>query len=130
MKNPPRIFIVEDCAFLREALCWTLSLKGMEVVGLTETGGEQTLSQIKALRPDLVLLDLCLPDKNGLCLLQDINRLSPPPSVLVCSGLDQKKIPGLKDKSKVQDFVDKPFGFDEIGEKIFAALSAHTQMAA
>ncbi len=133
MKKKLRIFIVEDALFLREMLCRVLHTAGMEVVGLADSGGEETLLKIEILKPDLALVDLALPKQNGLALINKIYLKFPEMKVIVCSGLLKNREIILKSEmAGVLHFINKPFGSDEIVDKIYSVVKGRksTAMAA
>ena len=90
MQNPgnpkPRVLVVDDHPMVREGI---KSMLTGEVAALAEAGsGEDALTQLVALKPDLVLLDVQLPDVDGLTVLRRIKALSPTTSVLIVTMHD------------------------------------------
>ena len=108
------IFIVEDALFLQALLCHAFTERGVKVVGV-EDSARSALTKIKALKPDLVYLDLVLPKQNGLDFLQDLNPRSIKTKVIVCSSLPYEQT-GLNKKGKglVANYVQKPFDLEEL----------------
>jgi len=81
--NPKTILIVDDHRLFREGLKSMLSNKpAYRIVGEATTGAE-ALTMTEQLRPDLVLLDISLPDQNGLHLIGQIRHLSPDTSIMI-----------------------------------------------
>lgn len=119
-----RILIVDDEVPIRRLLRTTLSAQRFEVV---EAGNAAAaLIQLQQAPPDLVLLDLGLPDRDGLDLLRDIRALSEVP-VIVLSSRDQEsgKVQALD--GGADDYVTKPFGAKELMARIRAALRHRLQ---
>jgi two-component system KDP operon response regulator KdpE len=119
-----RILIVDDEVPIRRLLRTTLSAQRFEVV---EAGNAAAaLTQLQQEPPDLVLLDLGLPDRDGLDLLRDIRALSEVP-VIVLSSRDQEsgKVQALD--GGADDYVTKPFGAEELMARIRAALRHRLQ---
>ncbi len=84
-----RIFIVDDHPMLREGLTHLIRRhEDFEICGEVGTAAE-ALDAIPALTPDLVLMDLTLPDKNGLELIKDLRSLCPKVAILVLSMHDE-----------------------------------------
>ena len=84
-----RIFIVDDHPMLREGLTHLIRRNpDFEICGEAVTAAE-ALDAIPELRPDLVLMDLTLPDKNGLELIKDLRSLCPKVPILVLSMHDE-----------------------------------------
>ena len=127
MKKSIRVFIVEDALFLKEMLCHVFVEAGIEVVGVANSGGEETLSKIKNLNPDIVLMDLVLPEKNGITLIREIRDIVPDTKVIVCSSLQQELFKTQSEIAGALDFIEKPFSSDEIVEAIFAMFQTQVE---
>lgn len=88
------IVVVDDHALMREAVCAILGdAEGIEVVGEAESGA-QALERAGALHPDVVLLDLRLPDVDGLACLEALRRAHPRTAVVIFSGVDDPELIG------------------------------------
>jgi DNA-binding NarL/FixJ family response regulator len=87
-----KILVVDDHALMREAVLAILdSAEGLEVVGEADSAAT-ALAQTAALEPDLVLLDLRLPDVEGLGCLDALRRLHPQTKVLIFSAVDDAEL--------------------------------------
>jgi two-component system KDP operon response regulator KdpE len=118
------ILIVEDEPPIRRLLRTTLGAH--EYRTIEAATGAEALSGLRHHRPDLVLLDLGLPDVDGLHLLSQIRRLSPVPVVVLSSrGDEAAKVTALD--SGADDYVTKPFGAEELMARIRAALRHRLQ---
>jgi two-component system KDP operon response regulator KdpE len=118
------ILIVEDEPPIRRLLRTTLSAHDYRV--LEATTGAEAMSALRHYRPDLVLLDLGLPDIDGLALIAKIRALGPVPIVVLSSrGDEAAKVTALD--SGADDYVTKPFGADELLARIRAALRHRLQ---
>jgi len=106
-----RVLVVDDSAFLRRNLPIILnSDPGIEVIG-TAANGAEAIEQVKALRPDVVTLDVVMPVMDGLTALKHIMREVPTPVVMVSSLTTQGAQETLKALSLgAIDFVTKPSG--------------------
>jgi two-component system KDP operon response regulator KdpE len=118
------ILIVEDEPPIRRLLRATLGANDYRTL---EGGtGAEALSAMRHHRPDLVLLDLGLPDIDGLQLITQIRKLAPVPIVVLSSrGDEAAKVAALD--SGADDYVTKPFGADELLARIRAALRHRLQ---
>lgn len=88
MKHNPRILIVEDERPLRAALVQTLQDHNFEVV--TAASGVEALKAYKKSKPDLILLDIILPEKSGFSVLGDLRlKLNSTTPVIILSNLDR-----------------------------------------
>ena len=117
------ILIVEDEPPIRRLLRTTLTAQDYRPIEAA-TGGE-ALSALRHHRPDLVLLDLGLPDIDGLDLIGRIRAVGPVPIVVLSSrGDEAAKVRALD--SGADDYVTKPFGMDELLARLRAAVRRST----
>ena len=116
------ILVVDDAAFMRKMVKEALATAGHEVVG--EAGnGVDAVARYHELKPDLMTLDITMPEKDGLAALADIMGSDPSARVVMCSALGQetKVVQALKLGAK--DFVVKPFQGDRVAEAVGKALA-------
>jgi two-component system KDP operon response regulator KdpE len=118
------ILVVEDEPPIRRLLRTTLGANDYRTL---EAGtGAEALSALRHHRPDLVLLDLGLPDVDGQRLIGEIRKLGPVPIVVLSSrGDEAAKVAALD--SGADDYVTKPFGADELLARLRAALRHRLQ---
>jgi len=103
-----RVLVVDDAAFMRKVLSDALASGGHEVVG--EAGdGDAALAAYQDLQPDLVTLDITMPQKDGLATLRELVELDPEARVVICSALGQESKVLDAIKAGAKDFVVKPF---------------------
>ena len=118
------ILIVEDEPPIRRLLRTTLGAHDYRTVEAST--GAEALSALRHHRPDLVLLDLGLPDIDGLALIAHIRKLGPVPIVVLSSrGDEAAKVTALD--SGADDYVTKPFGAEELMARLRAALRHRLQ---
>jgi two-component system KDP operon response regulator KdpE len=118
------ILIVEDEPPIRRLLRTTLTAHDHRT--LEAATGAEALSALRHHRPDLVLLDLGLPDIDGQALIGRIRELSPVPIVILSSrGDEAAKVAALD--AGADDYVTKPFGADELMARLRAALRHRLQ---
>jgi len=115
----PTVLIVEDDAETRAALVRELSRRGYRVDEAPD--GRTALEHWEARRPDVVLLDLGLPDLDGLTIIGRIRREATTP-IVILSGryLEREKVEALE--RGADDYVTKPFGVDELNARLRVAL--------
>jgi two-component system, OmpR family, KDP operon response regulator KdpE len=125
MSAPVKILVVDDEPPIRKLLRTGLDTQGYEV--LQAPNGKAALEQL-ASKPDLVILDLGLPDVDGLELLKKIRGLqnSLPIVVLSSRGDEVGKVAALD--LGADDYVTKPFGMEELLARIRAALRHQLQV--
>lgn len=119
MTNQPRILIVEDEANIVNFLSAILSANGYEV--LSAQNGTQALMQISSFCPDAVILDLGLPDIDGLKVIRSVREWSAVPILVVSARMHEKdKIAALD--LGADDYITKPFSTGELLARIRLAL--------
>ncbi len=116
----PRIVVVEDEPAIRETIVFALSSEGMEPVGLGL--GQALLAHLeKGTRTDLVILDVGLPDVNGIDLLKRVRATSRVPIILLTArNAELDRVLGLELGS--DDYVTKPFSPRELSARVRAVL--------
>jgi two-component system, chemotaxis family, chemotaxis protein CheY len=117
-----RVLVVDDAAFMRKMLGDVLGKAGHEVVGEGSNGNE-AVAQFQALRPDIMTLDITMPEKDGLVALKEILSLDASARVVMCSALGQESKVLEAIKSGAKDFVVKPFQPDRVVDAIGKALA-------
>jgi two-component system KDP operon response regulator KdpE len=121
---PPRILVVEDETEIRRFVRLTLEAEGHEVF---EAGGVQRgLIEAATRRPDLIVLDLGLPDGDGIDLIRDLRQWSSVPVVVLSARSGEAtKIAALD--AGADDYLVKPFGAGELVARVRAQLRRHLQ---
>lgn len=111
------ILIVDDAMFMRTMLKNILIKQGFNIVG--EAGnGKEALEQYKALKPDVVTLDITMPEVDGLQAVKDIMAYDRNAKVIMCSAMGQQAMVLEAIKSGARDFIVKPFQPERILEAI------------
>jgi two-component system, chemotaxis family, chemotaxis protein CheY len=116
-----RVLIVDDAAFMRKMLADVLAKGGHEVIGEGANGAE-AITQFQSLRPDIMTLDITMPEKDGLTALREILTIEPTAKIVMCSALGQESKVLEAIKSGAKDFVVKPFQPDRVLDAIGKAL--------
>ena len=119
-KGKARVLVVDDEMDIVRILQRSLIAQGYEV--LTAASGEKALEVIERLRPDLILLDLGLPDMDGLEVCQQVRAKSNQPPIIVVSvrNTEREKVQALE--LGADDYISKPFGINEVMARIKVAL--------
>ena len=118
--SPIRIFLVDDHAVLRQAVSVMLAgERGFTVVGQAGTGGE-ALSKVKAARPDVIMLDLKMPEAGGLDVLAEIREICPKAKVIVFTMYESPAYVNAAIRAGASGYVLKSVGRDELVEAIRA----------
>jgi two-component system chemotaxis response regulator CheY len=116
-----RVLVVDDAAFMRKMVSDALTGGGHEIVGEAANGAE-AVQQFEALRPDVMTLDITMPEKDGLAALREIIATDPGAKVVMCSALGQESKVLESIKLGAKDFVVKPFQTDRVLSAIEKAL--------
>jgi len=102
------VLICDDAIFMRTMIADILQQSGFEIVGEAETG-VQAIEQYKRLRPDLVTMDIVMPDMGGIDAVREITRLDANAKILMCSAMGQQALVVEAIQAGAKDFVVKPF---------------------
>lgn len=105
--------LVDDSMLIRTILKGILSQEGWEVVGEAENGRE-ALEKYSDLKPDLVILDITMPEMDGLTALTEILALDKAAKVVMCSAVGDKGTVFQAIRSGAKDFIIKPFDNERI----------------
>src|ERR1700742_1927513 len=103
-----RVLVVDDGAFMRKMVPDALSGGGHEIVGEAANGIE-AVQRFQELRPDVMTLDITMPEKDGLTALKELIALDPSAKVVMCSALAQESKVLEAVKAGAKDFIAKPF---------------------
>ena len=85
-----RILVVDDAAFMRMMIRDILSKNGYEVVGEAQDGA-QAIEKFKELRPDLITMDITMPEMDGIAALKEIKKIDGNAKVIMCSAWGNKQ---------------------------------------
>ncbi|WP_372790555.1 response regulator [Paraconexibacter sp.] len=118
-----RVLVVDDAAFMRKMVTDALSGGGHEIVGEAGNGAE-AVQRFQELRPEVMTLDITMPEKDGIAALQEIIALDPSAKVIMCSALGQESKVLESIKLGAKDFVVKPFQPDRVRAAVEKALAA------
>jgi two-component system, OmpR family, response regulator len=123
-----KLLVVEDEEMILELLSGSLRFAGFDVV--TAVSGAEALRAVRASRPDLVLLDVMLPDGDGFEVVRRLRSSGPDVPVIFVTARDEvhERVAGLA--LGADDYVTKPFSLDEVLERIRAVLRRTGRAAA
>jgi len=102
------VLIVDDALFMRNMLREIFELAGWEVIAEAETG-VQAVAQYRSHRPDLVTMDIVMPEMGGIDAMKRILTEQPQARVVMCSALGQESMVMEALKAGARDFIVKPF---------------------
>jgi two-component system chemotaxis response regulator CheY len=105
---PKTILVCDDAIFMRTMITDILSQAGYEVVGEAASGA-QAIEQYRELKPDLVTMDIVMPDMSGIEAVRAICKEFPDARILMCSAMGQQGLVVEAIQAGAKDFVVKPF---------------------
>jgi two-component system chemotaxis response regulator CheY len=115
------VLICDDAVFMRTMLSDILSNAGFSVVGQAQTGSE-AVAKYKELQPDLVTMDIVMPDMGGIEAVRAIVAEFPDAKILMCSAMGQQSLVVEAIQAGARDFVVKPFQPSRVLEAVQRVL--------
>ena len=116
-----KIMIVDDAAFMRMMIKDTLKKNGYENL-IEAADGEVAVNQYKVETPDLVIMDITMPNKDGLQALREIKEYDSAAKIVMCSAMGQESMVVEAIKLGAKDFIVKPFKPDRILKTVTTVL--------
>ena len=116
-----RILIVDDSFYMRTMLKNMLTDAGYEVVG-EAANGAQAVEMAASTNPDLITLDVILPDNTGLDVLKSLRQIQPSAKVVMCSAVGQEVIVTEAIENGALAYIVKPFSEEKVLEIVGSAL--------
>jgi len=113
----PTVLIVDDAALMRKMLGDMLADTDFEVIGEAASGAE-AIAKYAALKPDLVLMDIMMPDMSGIDAVKEIVAADSQARIVMCSVLGQQDMVMEALRAGARDFVGKPFRADKVREAL------------
>src|SRR5947208_16554790 len=119
MSPQPRVLVADDEPRITKLVSIALSEEGFRVVAAN--GGEDALAKAEEVRPDIVLLDIVMPDLDGIEVMRQLREWRPVPVILLTAkGSTSDKAKGLD--LGADDYIAKPFHPDELAARVRAVL--------
>ncbi|MHB1650876.1 MAG: response regulator [Desulfitobacteriaceae bacterium] len=115
------VMIVDDAAFMRMMLKDILTKNGFMVVGEAENGAI-SVDKYMDLKPNLTIMDITMPEMDGLQAVKEIRKRDPQARVIMCSAMGQQSMVIEAIQSGAKDFVVKPFQAERVIEAVTKAL--------
>ena len=119
LSTQPLVLVADDEPRITKLVSITLSEEGFRV--LTAAGGEEALAKAEEVRPDIVLLDIVMPDLDGIEVMRQLRERRPVPVILLTAkGSTSDKAKGLD--LGADDYIAKPFHPDELAARVRAVI--------
>lgn len=115
------ILICDDAAFMRMMIKDILTKNGYTVAGEAENGAK-AVERYLELKPDLVMMDITMPEMDGIQALKKIKQSDPSANVIMCSAMGQQAMVIEAIQSGAKDFIVKPFDKDRVLEAVKKAV--------
>ncbi|PIE77288.1 MAG: two-component system response regulator [Clostridiales bacterium] len=112
-----QILVVDDTSFMRMTLTKILTGGNYDVVDTAESG-VVAVEKFEQHRPGLVIMDITMPDMDGIQAVQKIKQIDPAAKVIMCSAMGQQSMVIDAIKAGAQDFIVKPFKGDRVLEAV------------
>ena len=116
------VLVCDDAIFMRTMISDILSQAGFEVVGEAESG-LQAVEKYRMLKPDLVTMDIVMPDMGGIEAVREICKDQPEAKILMCSAMGQQALVVEAIQAGAKDFVVKPFQPSRVLEAVQRVLA-------
>ncbi len=117
-----RILVVDDAAFMRMMIKNIVTKSGYEVVGEAENG-KQAVEKYAELKPDIVTMDITMPDMDGIEAVKAIKAVDPEASIIMVSAMGQQAMVMDAIQAGARDFIVKPFQQDRLLQAIERVLA-------
>jgi len=117
-----RILIADDAAFMRMMIKNILVKNGYDVVGEAENG-KQAVGMYMDSKPDLVTMDITMPEMDGLEAVKAIRSSDPGATIIMCSAMGQQAMVMDAIQAGAKDFIVKPFQQERLLQAVERALS-------
>lgn len=111
-----KVLIVDDAAFMRMMIKDIITKKGHEV--REAVNGQDAISKYKEFTPDLVTMDITMPEMDGITALKEIKKLNANALVVMCSAMGQQAMVVEAIQSGAKDFIVKPFDASKVEETL------------
>lgn len=116
-----KVLIVDDAAFMRMMIKDILEKNGFEVVG-EANNGLKAVELYKKESPDVVTMDITMPDMDGIEAVKQIKAFDPNAKVIMCSAMGQQSMVMDAIRAGAKDFIVKPFQAERVLEAIKKAI--------
>jgi two-component system chemotaxis response regulator CheY len=123
MSQMAGILIVDDAAFMRMMIKDILTKNGYQVVGEAENG-VAAINSYNELNPDLVIMDITMPEMDGIEAVRRIKASDPSARIIMCSAMGQQAMVIDAIQAGARDFVVKPFQPERVIEAVKKALAS------
>ena len=112
-----KVMICDDAAFMRMMIKDILSKNGYEIAAEAENG-QKAVDKYPEVKPDLVLMDITMPEMDGIQALKKIKEIDAGANVIMCSAMGQQAMVIESIQAGARDFIVKPFQAERVIEAV------------
>lgn len=113
----PKVLVVDDAIFMRKMIAEILVENSMDVIGEADNGSS-AVERYKELKPDLVTMDIIMPEMNGIDAVRQIIAIDSQAKIVMCSALGQQALVQEAITAGAKDFLIKPFNPSRVVEVV------------
>ncbi|WP_258359696.1 response regulator [Moorella sulfitireducens (nom. illeg.)] len=117
-----KVLIVDDAAFMRMMIKDILVKNGYEIAGEAENG-QKAVAMYQELRPDVVTMDITMPEMDGIAAVKAIKKIDPNARIIMCSAMGQQLMVMEAIQAGARDFIVKPFQQDRVLQALEKVLA-------
>ncbi|KYH32637.1 response regulator [Neomoorella mulderi] len=117
-----RVLVVDDAAFMRMMIKDILLKNGYEIAGEAENG-QKAVAMYQGLRPDVVTMDITMPEMDGIAAVKAIKQIDPNARIIMCSAMGQQLMVMEAIQAGARDFIVKPFQQDRVLQALEKVLA-------
>jgi two-component system chemotaxis response regulator CheY len=121
IKMGKSVLVVDDAAFMRMMVKDILTKGGFEIAGEAENG-YIAIEKYKELSPDLVIMDITMPEMDGIQAVKEIKKIDKNATVIMCSAMGQQAMVIDSIQAGAKDFIVKPFQADRVIDAVKRAI--------
>lgn len=115
------ILVVDDASFMRMMIKDILTKNGFTVAGEAENG-QKAIEKYKELTPELVIMDITMPEMDGIQAVKEIKKINSSAKIIMCSAMGQQAMVIEAIQAGAKDFIVKPFQADRVVDAVKKAL--------
>ncbi len=118
MANIVKTLVVDDSAFMRNILKKILTPTGKFVVIGEASNGKEAIEKAKELQPDLITMDIVMPEMDGITATREIKKILPNVKIVMCTSIDQEKKVIEAIEAGADGYIVKPFQAQKVLEEL------------
>ena len=115
-----KILVVDDAKSIVDILKFNLKREGFNV--LVGYDGEEAVDIVNKENPDLILLDIIMPEMDGISAFKEIKKIDPTSKIVFVSALEESEVLGQLSGEKIEGYIQKPFNIEKIRSQLSEIL--------